>query len=462
MYRELSHSKFRIKSDSLTGRQGFTIVELLIVVVVIGILAAITIVSYSGIVSRANDVSARSAAGEGYGAVMVYAATNADSFPATLSLVNVNNTDSTTFAYSVDNSTNPKTFCVSATVNAITYYQNSTSANVPTLGTCSITVPNITTLAGSGAAGSTDATGTSASFNTPQGIAWYGGNLYVADRNSNKIRKVTAAGVTTTFAGSGTAGYVNATGTAAQLSSPSGIAFDSSGNMFVADTYNHSIRKITSGGVVTLFAGNQSLGYGFADGTGSAARFSFPFSIAVDSSNNLYVADTYNYRIRKITPAGVVTTFAGSSVAGSADGTGTAAQFNLPYGVAVDASNNVFVSDTSNSLIRKITSAGVVTTVAGSTSGYTDGTGTAAQFSEPQGLVFDASGNLFISDTTNNRIRKMTPAGVVSTVAGSTGGYADGAGTGSQFSSPRGITYDSASNTFYIIDTANNRIRKLQ
>jgi sugar lactone lactonase YvrE len=181
---------------------------------------------------------------------------------------------------------------------------------------------------------------------------------------------------------------------------------DASGTVYVADSGNHLIRKITSAGVVTTLAGTGSPGR--ANGTGTAASFNYPTRVVLDAGGTLYVSDTLNSLIRKITAAGVVTTLAGSGSTGSTDGTGTAASFGNPQDLAVDASGTVYVSDTGNNLIRKITAAGVVTTLAGSGSaGSTNGTGTAASFSTPSGLTMDASGALYVADFRNNLIRKI-------------------------------------------------------
>ena len=228
----------------------------------------------------------------------------------------------------------------------------------------------------------------------------------MADAANRTIRKVTPAGGVTTLAGSpGVAGSADGTGSAATFRNPHGITVDATGNVFIAESSDHTIRKITPAGVVTTIAGSPGSS-GSADGTGSAARFKFPEDIAVDSSGNLYVADTGNSAIRLVTPAGVVTTFAGSvGQCGTVDGTGAAAQFPFPRGVAVDGSGTVYVSDNT---LRKITPAGVVTTVPIGNSFMT-------------AVAVDAWGTVYVVDSDNSIILKVTPAGVVSTLAGSSG-----------------------------------------
>jgi sugar lactone lactonase YvrE len=269
----------------------------------------------------------------------------------------------------------------------------------------------------------------------------------------------------TTYAGV-SKGAADGTGSAARFQIPSGTAVDSAGNVYVADTNNHTIRKITSSGVVTTLAGTPGV-FGFNDGTGAAAQFYFPQDVAVDGSGNVYVADTGNDTIRKITPGGVVSTFAGTAtVVGSKDGTGTAALFNGPYSVAVDGSGNVIVADTGNFTIRKITPAGVVSTYAGAVGilGSSNGTGTAANFGSPSGVAVDGSGNIYVADSTNNEIRKVAAGGVVTTLAGvatkNGSGHSDGTGQTAQFNNPFGVACDSAGN-IYVADTNNNIIRKI-
>jgi sugar lactone lactonase YvrE len=272
--------------------------------------------------------------------------------------------------------------------------------------------------------------------------------------------KTVASYVVSTFAGSGTAGNTNGTGVAASFDQPRSVAVDSGGNVFVADYGNFVIRKITSAGVVTTFAGSGT--YGNADGLGVAASFNSPNSIAIDLSGNLYVADVDNHAVRKITPAGFVSTWAGSGVPGNSNGIGTGATFNQPNGIAVDGNGNVYVAEQVNALVRKITSAGVVSTLAGSGSPVTvDGTGAAASFSYAWNIAVDANANLYLTDTSAHVIRKITPAGVVTTIAGSGApGSANGTGKFATFYNPNGIAIDTQG-FIYVGDQHNNLIRKI-
>ena len=297
-------------------------------------------------------------------------------------------------------------------------------------------------------------------FDNPRGVAvdLSSGNIYVADTANNRIRRIPSDRGLTTIAGDGTAGYADSSGDATQFDGPCGIAVDSSGILYVADTQNHCIRKITSGGVVSTLAGSGTAG--FVDSTGFAAQFSSPKGIAVVGTD-LYVADTGNNRIRKITIAGgVVTRFAGSGTSGTDDGTGTAAQFSSPQGIAV-VGNNLYVADTGNNRIRKITSRGVVTTFAGSSQGYKDATGTSATFDGPQGIAVVGT-NLYVADSGNHLIRKITtPTGVVTTFAGTvdTSGTDDGTGTAARFDNPKGVAV--VGTNLYVADYGNNCIREI-
>jgi sugar lactone lactonase YvrE len=320
----------------------------------------------------------------------------------------------------------------------------------------------VTTLAGSRSGGASDASGKTASFNMPCSVAAdASGNLYVADTFNNMIRKVTSDGVVTTLAGSTASGSADGTGAAASFSNPRAVAVDASGNVYVSDYVNDAIRKITPDGLVTTLAGTDLRGS--APAAGTKISLSNPRGLAVDSYGNVYVADSGNNLIRKITPDGVATTLAGSTSRGSSDGKGSEASFYQPYGVAVDVSGNVYVADAYNNMIRKITPDGVVTTLAGSTaSGSSDGKGAAASFHLPSALALDASGNIYVADTGNNMIRKITPAGVVTTLAGSTTyGSSDGRGVAASFDGPAGLTV-SSSGIVYVADSGNNLIRKIQ
>jgi sugar lactone lactonase YvrE len=310
----------------------------------------------------------------------------------------------------------------------------------------------ITTLAGAaGSSGSVDGTGGSARFNHPSDLAAdNAGNVFVTDTNNHTIRKITSAGVVTTLAGlAGNSGNTDATGTNARFNSPTGITVDGPGNLYVADTDNNTIRKVTAGGVVTTLA------------TG----FNHPSDVAADGAGNLFVADAGNNTIRKIIiSTGAVSLVAGQAGSrGSADGTGSAARFSSPEGVAVDSSGNLYVADTNNQTIRKVSLAGAVTTLAGQAglSGSSDGAGNAARFQNPLDLTVDGSGNIWVADTDNHTIRKITPAGLTGTVAGQAGlsGSADGTGSAARFFYPSGVAVDSAGNV-YVADTNNQTIRK--
>ncbi|MCE7996898.1 MAG: hypothetical protein HEP71_33360, partial [Roseivirga sp.] len=318
---------------------------------------------------------------------------------------------------------------------------------------------NVTTVVGSGNSGSADGTGTAASLFSPLRVAAdLAGNIYISDRGNLKIRKVSPSGVVTTLAGSGNESSIDGTGTAASFDHPAGIAVDASGNVYVVDKDDHIIRKISPAGVVITLAGSGNAGS--ADGTGTTATFNKPSGIAIDASGNLYIGDTYNHKIRKITPSGVVSTLAGSGVSGSAEGTGTAATFRYPDGVAVDAAGNVYVADVGNERIRIISPDKVVSTLAGSFQGSNDGTGTDARFSSPDDIAVDLSGNVFVADRFNNKIRKISPSGVVTTVAGSgSAANHDGTGTAAGFNSPRGIAFGPFGNV-YIVDDG-HQVRKI-
>ncbi len=338
------------------------------------------------------------------------------------------------------------------------------AADVTNVNVACYPFATVATIAGTpGVSGSTDATGPAASFSHPFGVVVdSAGNYFVGDLINNEVRKVTPAGVVTTFAGTTTHSTADGTGAAAGFYAPSGLAIDASDNLYVVDRLNYTIRKITPAGVVTTLAG-QAGSPGSANGTGSAASFSSSFyGLAVDSQGNVYVADMSNNEIRKITPAGVVTTFAGSTTPGSADGAALSASFSAPAGIAIGPNDDVYVSEVGNHRIRKITQAGVVSTIAGAgTPGNNDGTGSAAKFNQPYGLTVDANGMIYVADTLGNKIRRVTPSGVVTTLMGSaTSGHADGTNATATLYLPTTVTFDRNGNLIFA-DYNNNTIRKI-
>lgn len=307
-----------------------------------------------------------------------------------------------------------------------------------------VTDPVVTALAGR-TFGFEDGTGIDAKFARPTDTAVDGkGNVYVADRNNQVIRKITQEGVVTTLAGSGTGGFQNGTGTEAQFLNPDLIAADPEGNVYVLDD-SFMLRKIDVNGVVTTFSGG---GYGFLDGAADKARFFNPQSMIVAPDRSLYFVDTNT--IRKISPQGHVTTMAGTTTSGYADGTGFDAAFFGPVSIAMDSKGDLYVGDNGNLVIRKVTQAGVVTTFIGSgTSGNIDGTGAGASFTDFQSMAFDAEDNLYVAQFSQHNIRKVTPEGVVTAFAGSgTVGNSDGTGTEAGFVNPGGLSIDRAGNMY--------------
>lgn len=352
--------------------------------------------------------------------------------------------------------TSPHNYSIGDAISPLT--PSNTGGAVPAMS-----YGEVTTIAGIlNVNGATDGAVSSATFYNAKGITIdASGTIYVADTDNYKIRKITPSGFVSTVAGSGISGSADGLGTTATFNSIYGITIDASGTIYVADNVINKIRKITSNGMVTTFAGS---GVGSStDGLGTVASFNGPIRLCHDSSGNLYVVDMFGHKIREVSPTGMVSTIAGSGIYGSADGVGTAAQFYSPRGVVIDALGNLYILDTGNYKIRKINPAGLVTTLAGSVQGFSNGTGTAATFySLNAGITIDALGNLYVGDS--NRVRKITPQGVVTYLAGGNSGQypygpnGDGIGERASFY-PNDLVVDTSGHLF--MTTQNQTICKI-
>ena len=341
---------------------------------------------------------------------------------------------------------------------------------------CQVRAPGtytITTVVGTGVAdyGGDSGQGAVAQINNPFFIALDGsGNLFIADQFNNRIRKLATDGTITTVAGTGTGSYSGdgAAATSAAIHDPCGIVVDSSGNIYFSDTYNAVVRKITTSGTISTYAGTGALG---ATGDGAAATlasFDHPIGLALSSTGRLYIADTANSKIRMVASDGTISTVAGTGVVGSVGDGGPAinALLNRPQGIAFDAAGNLYIADTANHLIRKVTTDGTITTVAGNgNAGFSGDGGPATQASlwYPKSVLVDAAGNMLIVDSFNARIRVVAPNGTIATLAGSEniGDQGDGGDAlKAQLRFPSGVALGS-SGKIYIADTQNSRIRLL-
>jgi len=328
----------------------------------------------------------------------------------------------------------------------------------------------INTVAGDGTSGFSGDGGlaTSASLDPSGLVVDAVGNLYIADRANDRIRKVTATGTISTVAGGGSSLSDGVPATSAHLSFPWGVAIDRAGNIYVADTNYSQVRKVTPAGIISTVAGNRSFGFAGDGRPATEASLYFPNGVAVDAVGNAYIADTFNNRIRKVTPAGIISTVAGNgSFRFSGDGgPATSASFRLPGGVAVDTAGNLFVADKDNHRVRRITQTRTINTVAGDGTAVFSGDGgpgTSASLRFPNGVAVDLTGNIYIADAQNRRVRKVSTAGTISTVAGNGGSDFSGDGgpaTGAGIFVPDGVALDAAGN-LYIADRENNRIRKV-
>jgi sugar lactone lactonase YvrE len=315
----------------------------------------------------------------------------------------------------------------------------------------------VRTIAGEGSASFVNGSARSAKFHFPEDVAiGSDGSIYVTDVRNFCIRKI-AEGQVSTFAGSDY-GFANGKGSSAQFKGPFSVALDSRGNLYATDENDPRVRKITPTGVVSTYAGTED--EGFADGNAEAARFFPGNSIVTDQNDNVYVADARNNRIRKIDLGGQVTTISGGAGPGFNDGNAATAKFSLPGGIAIDKQGNIYVIDRGNFRIRKITPSGDVSTIAGTgIAGNQDGNAREAQFSfDMHDIVVDNTGNLYVED--GNRLRKINPQGVVSTIAGSEPGFEDGDGTTAKFNFLSGMGID-VTGDIYVTDLVNNRVRKI-
>jgi hypothetical protein len=338
----------------------------------------------------------------------------------------------------------------------------------------------ITTVAGNGTAGySGDGVyATTSELNAAYAIAFdQAGNLYIADQSNNRVRKVNAAGIITTIAGNGTAGYSgdNSAAIAAALYRPNAVTFDNIGNIYFSDYGNSRIRRVNTSGIITTIAGTGTLGDSGDGGVATLAMINSPVGLAFDAIGNLFFTEEGGNRIRMINTSGIINTIAGTGTMGYSgdNGFATAAHLNTPGQITFDNLGNLYFADESNNRIRKINTAGIITTIAGTgTQGYTgdNGTATAAELYEPYGVACDNMGNVFISDTWNNVVRKINTSGIITTIAGTgfgAGGSCTGAYSGdgaaailAELNATGGLTFDTSGN-LYIADGCNNRIRKV-
>ncbi|MBS1521033.1 MAG: SMP-30/gluconolactonase/LRE family protein [Bacteroidetes bacterium] len=343
--------------------------------------------------------------------------------------------------------------CTKTDVKIIPGKYDPTPYNVGATGSTGIT----------GSTEPTDSTGViPALFSSPSDVAVdAAGNLYVADYWYNRIQKISTNGTVSTLAGTGNVGAINGIGKLASFNRPSGLTVDAAGNVYVADAGNNLIRKITPDGTVSTLAGTV-VAVDTSNTVTSTPLFAGPSGVAVDASGNVYVADAGNNRICVVSPSGNTTTLSGNGNAGSNNGAGKDATFNNPTGVAVDAAGNVYVADMLNNLIRKVAPDGTTSTLAGNGDiGSKDGLDTAARFYFPNSLTVDPSGNVYVTDDINNLVRAITPAGAVTTIAGSgQAGAQNGQDTQASFNDPAGIAVD-ASDNLYVADANNNLIRKI-
>ena len=331
----------------------------------------------------------------------------------------------------------------------------------------------VTTVAGTGSVGYSGDNGPAvlAAFNVPKYLKADGlGNYYITDELNNVVRKIDAYGIITTIAGNGTAGFSGdgSAATAAKLNAPSGIAFDASGNIYISDKNNNRVRKVNAAGTISTYAGTGAVGSGGDGAAATAATFNHPYGLATDTAGNLYIADVNNHHIRKVSTTGIVTNFAGTGAAafGGDGAAATAASLNYPQCIYVSPAGDLYINDQQNRRIRKVTPAGMISTVAGSgVLGFSGdgGLATSAQVNAMGDITMDAAGTLYFSDDLNQRIRTVTAGGIINTFAGTgTAGHAGdhGPAIAAEFSQPSGITMG-CNGAFLIAEMDNFDIRRI-
>jgi len=365
--------------------------------------------------------------------------------PTTYTFANANTVTKTLYAWMIDAAGNVS---IALTPRLVAYY---------VIGTSSYLSGSTTAVSG----GANNVNPTLVTFSQPKDLALdMSGNLLEVGNNHCVRKIVIATGATTTNSGTCTTGFVEGVAGSAKFASPYAVVIDSAGFIYVTDTNNHCIRKVDPAtGTTTTFAG-LCTSVGYVEATSTASRFNMPQGIAVDSSDNIYVSDTINQVIRKITPGGVTSLLAGlNGTVGTTEGTGSAARFSNPMGLDVDTAGNVYVADKGNNRIRKITPAGVTSLLVGNTNGYAEGTGAAALFRGPVSVHVVPSGNIYVSDQDNHRIRKISPEGITMLIAGSGAmGNTDGIGAAAIFQYPSSLVIDS-SGIMYLAANDNHRIR---
>ncbi len=454
--------------ERITVKSGFTIVELLIVIVVIAILAAVTIVAYNGISKNARQTSLLADV-KNAGTIMETDRAASGSYSTTASGAHgglgIPSGPGVTILYHSDGST----YCITArsSYDGVNSYYISNTSPKPTLGQCPEDAGvAVTTGVGDGTVGAAQGTGTAATLAGPAGLAAdASGNLYFTDQQSSRIRKMTTGLTVTNLAGSGSTGTTDGNGSAALFNWPQALTVGPSGVLYIADTNNSLIRTLTGTTSAPFAGGTQGTGGTVGASTGAAVQFNTPRGIVYNPvSNTLYIADSQSHRIRVLDMTSKLIANIGTMSGGWKDGASGVAQFNYPQGLAVDSTGLVYVADTLNHRIRTIDNAGNVVTIAGSgAQGSADGDGLAAQFKSPMAIAVSSNGTVYVADTGNNLIRKIAPGAprTVTTIAGDgTASFKDAAGTAAQFNAPQGIAIGS-DGKLYVTDRLNNRIRIL-